>query len=437
MIERIPFEVNLPKALIISSFFPPLNSAGGSIRLVKFLKYLSNLDWKFVVFTQDLQRTVVAEQVLSSFLLAELPADIVVERVAAPFSSNRSTILENGSGGMLKRMYRKIFGDSSLAWGLMVFWKGLVELRKSDFDLVFGVTPPFTNALVGMLLGWAGNKPFVLDLKDDWVGSPTFLLKSILKQKTEVFLENLIIRRASAVITVTPHSYRIYTERYAHLGQPGKFHLIPNGCDLDEYEDLGNRERRIASSRFLILSAAWGYRRDYRDISPFLLALDIFFEHCPNAKDKVDVVLLGDSLSTDYDKLLVDLNLDRVIQRAGAVQRNELPEWLWKADLLLLVQPVNNITAISGTLYEYWATGKAPILLISEEGASSALVEDNRIGRYFHFNQVEQIADYMEKIFDAYENGQPVWIEREGIQNFDRKKLAKRMDDIWRKILVK
>ena len=421
----------MAKALIISRYFPPLSSAGASIRLVKFLKYLSNWDWKFVVFTQDLQQTVVREQVLSSFLLAELPEDIVVERVAAPFASNQPTSSENGSGCI----FRKILGDSSLAWGIVVFWNGLRELHKSKFDLVFGTTPPFTNALVMMLLGWVGRKPFVLDLKDDWVGSPTFKQKGIFRQKSEMFLESLIVRSASAVITVTAQSYRLYMERYAHLGHARKFHLIPNGCDLDEYDDLGHRERRIASRRFLILSAAWGFRKDYRDIRPFLLGLDAFLRRRTDTRDKVDVVLLGDSLSAEYDELLIDLNLDKVIQRAGAVKRNILIEWLWKADLFLLVQPVHNTTAISGTLYEYWATGKAPVLLISEVGASSALVEENQIGKHFHFDQVAEIAEYIEKIFDAYESGQPIWIEREGIQKFDRKALARHMEVIWQKAL--
>ena len=387
------------------------------------------------MFTQDIQRTVVSEQVLSNFLLAELPPDIIIRRIAVPFASHQSTPEEIGLEGILRRNFRRIFGDSSLAWGLLAFWNGLIELRKSNFDLVFGVTPPFTNALVMMLLGWMGRKPFVLDLKDDWVDSPTFLLKSVLRQKLEIVLEHLIVRSASAVVTVTPQSYRLYTERYAYLGQPQKFHLIPNGCDLDEYDDLEHRERRIGSSRFLIMSAAWGFRKDYRDIRPFLLALDVFFKRYPDAKDKVDVVLLGDSLSADYDELLLDLNLDKVIQRVGPVKRNKLIDWLWKADLFLLIQPVNNTTAISGTLYEYWATGKAPVLLISEEGASSALVEENRIGKHFLFHQVAEIAEYIEKIFNAYESGQPIWIEREGIQNFDRKALARQMEDIWQKAL--
>jgi glycosyltransferase involved in cell wall biosynthesis len=422
----------LAKALIVSSFFPPHNSAGGSIRLVKFIKHLSDWGWEFVVITQDSPAIAAENRALSSFLLDELPKGIVIRRIAQLFSfGHRSSAVRAGTG-----IVRRVFGESSLGWGLNAFWKGLADLRKSKIDLIFSVTPPFTNALTALLLAYAGRKPLILDLKDDWVDSPPFRQKNIVRQGIEKWLETLIVRRASAVITVTPQSFRLYKERYAYLRKPEKFHLIPNGCDLDEYHRLAIRERKIASDRFTILSAAWGFRKEYRDITPFFLAVDLFFKRRPDAKGNSEVILLGDSLSSEYDELVSELDLNAVVRCVGAVKREALVEQLWKADLFLLVQPVNNTTAISGTLYEYWATGKAPILLISEKGASSALVEDNRLGTHYYFNQVQDIADYIEGIFNAYQSGHPIWIEREGVENFDRRMLAKRMDDIWSKVIA-
>jgi glycosyltransferase involved in cell wall biosynthesis len=227
----------------------------------------------------------------------------------------------------------------------------------------------------------------------------------------------------------------LYKERYSRFNKPEKFHLIPNGCDLDEYEKLKTRERKIISDRFLILSAAWGFRKDYRDIAPFFLALDVFLNRHPDAKENIEVVLLGDSLSTDYQELLSNLKLNDMIRCIPSAHREALVDWLWKADLFVLIQPINNTTAISGTLYEYWATGKAPVLLISEAGASSTLIEEYQLGQHFHFEQVEQIANYMETIFDAYQRGRPIWIEREGVQKFDRKLLAKRMNEVWQEAI--
>jgi glycosyltransferase involved in cell wall biosynthesis len=410
----------LKTALIVSSYFPPFHSAGGSIRLIKFIKHLSSWEWKFVVYTQDRSGDVVSSETLSSFLLEELPEDIAIKRVGDPFSLP---------------LARRALSKSSLGWGLNVFRSGLANLKAHDIDLIFGVTPPFSNALAATLLAWFGKKPLVLDLKDDWVGSPTFLQKNIFRQKIEKLLERMIVRTSSAIITVTPQSFQLYKDRYQYLRTPEKFHLIPNGCDLTEYERLAARTRTINSERFMILSAAWGFRKDYRDITPFLVAIDKFIKRRPDVREKMDIMLLGDSLSAEYNELISRLDLDEIIKSVGAVKREELVEWLWNADLFLLVQPVDNKTAISGTLYEYWATGKAPVLLIAEEGASSTLVEGNQLGRHFHFEEVSQIADYIEQVFSAYENRRPIWIEREGVQNFDRRRLARRMDEIWRKVI--
>jgi glycosyltransferase involved in cell wall biosynthesis len=425
----------LPKALIVSRYFPPLGSAGASIRLVKFIKYLSDLGWTFVVFTQDLEHTVVPEQPLSSFLLDELPADVVVERVLAPFSPAGHSAENVSDKQVPARIFRRIIGDSSLAWGLKVLSAGIKRMKKVDFDLVFSVTPPFTNALIAMLLSVIRRKPLVLDLKDDWVDSPTFLQKNRIRQRLEKTLESMIVRRSAAVITVTQRSYQLYKERYAHLSKEKRIHFIPNGCDLDEYRHLRSRERKIASERFLILSAAWGFKKDYRDITPFLLGLGQFCTRYSEMSERIEVILLGNSLSAEYDSLLSQLNLQKIVQCTGALSRDKFVEQLWKADLLLLVQPVDNTTAISGTLYEYWATGKAPILLISETGASSTLVEENRVGQHFHYDHIDDIAHYIETIFLAYEAGQPVWIEQEGVEHFDRRKLAGHLDKVLRSTL--
>ena len=427
----------LAKALIVSSAFPPMGTTGGTIRLVKLIKFLSMKGWKFIVFTQDPSRPIAPEQNLSEFLLEELPSDLVIERVPAPFSTDRAglTIQPSRFEEYLNTLFRQIFGDSALPWGLLVLWKAIRAVPEARVDIVFGTAPPFTNVLIASLIAWVSGKPFVLDLRDDWVGAPVFLGKKVWRQKIESIMEALIVRRASAVVTVTPQSNFLYKERYAYLNKPGKFHLIPNGCDLDEFTRLKTRERRIVSEKFLILSAAWWYRKGHRDLRPFLQGLEEFFKRHGDARGRVDVIMLGNSFSEEHEQALADLHLDGVIRGLGSIGRVELIEWLWKADLFLLVQPAGNTTAVSGTLYEYWATGKAPILLISEKGASSDLVEDNHLGGHFHFDQVEQIADFIERQFDAYIKGSPSWISRDGVDNFDRKALADEMAGIWRSLI--
>jgi hypothetical protein len=430
----------LPKILVVSRHFPPLGSTGGSIRLVKFLKYTSLKGWWYVVLTQDLEKTVVPEEKLSTSLLDDIPPETQIERVPAPFrgeSVQSKSYLVNKIWIIFRNIANKILGNSSLGWGLNVFFRGALNSKKWGIDLIYSVSPPFTDAFIGALLAVISQKPYVLDLKDDWVGSPDFLKKPIIRQKIENVLEKLIVVSTSAVVTVTPESNQLYSERYEYPGKPSKVFCIPNGCDLEEYKELFGRERHIDTEKFTILSAAWGFRKDYRDLSSFLSSLDLFLKRHPEARKKVEVTLLGNSLSAEYKNRIAELGLQEVIKELRVVDRRELVKYLWAADLFLLIQPANNTTAISGTLYEYWATGKAPVLLISEKSASSSLVERYHLGKHFHFSQIEQCANYIESVYQKYQNGNPEWISREGIEEFDRQNLAAQMANVWQKILPK
>jgi glycosyltransferase involved in cell wall biosynthesis len=234
---------------------------------------------------------------------------------------------------------------------------------------------------------------------------------------------------------VTEGSYQLYLNRYEFLETPDKFHFVPNGCDLNEYRSLNGRKRHIDPDRFVILSAASGYKKDYRDITPFFLAIQNFLTHQPSAKKKLEIIFLGKSLSKEYNSLLEQIGIIPYIRELDAVVREDFIQWLWRADLFFLVQPKNNKTSISGTLYEYWATGKAPTLLIAETGASTSLVENYSLGKAFHFKEVDGISNFINEVYTNLQNLQPMYISSDGIEFFDRKHLAQKMVNIWQDCL--
>ncbi|MEA4907878.1 MAG: glycosyltransferase [Anaerolineaceae bacterium] len=423
----------MPTVLAVSRYFPPAGPAGASIRIVKLLKYAAQTGavqtdavqtgWSFVVLTQDPDRPVIREEKQSAFLLEELPAGTRVERVAAPFF--------DGPGWL-----RRLWGDSSLPWGVRTFWRGLGCLRRGQIDLVYANTPPFSNVAAAAALSWLARVPLVVDFKDDWVGSTRYLQKGKFRRRIEAAIEAAIVRRARAVCVVTRHSYAEYRRRYAAGGLADKIHWIPNGQDMDEFRLLFDRPRRIETQRFTLLSAAAGYRPDYRDLSPLLDGLGAFLRRCPEARQEIELVFLGEDPHATYLRRLQDMGLGAALHLAGGQDRRSLVEWLWKADLFFLVQPRGNRTAISGTLYEYWATGKAPTLLIAEPGASSALVMDHHFGQHVPFDQPEAAAAYLEQASRAYRAGRPLWVERAGVEQYDRRAIVEHMLACFRQAIT-
>jgi len=414
----------LTSVFVVTRHFPPIGSPGASIRLVKLMKYALRRGWSFTVLTIDPDRPVVPEEKASGFLLKDLNDEVQIERIGNPLYRPH---------GLLK-LLANLMGDSSLPWSLKIIGEGKKLLHQKKADLIFVNAPPFTNLFAGTVLSLLSSTPIVMDIKDDWVGSPDFFKKPWWRRKIESWLQGLFFELASCVIVVTEKSFHETMERYPKFAKAGKFVFIPNGHDLDEYHILEQRTKKIETRRFTLLSAAAGYRPDYRDLTPFLNGLDVFIKRCPEAKEKLELVFLGEK-PVAYEELINQMGLGELTFYAGMVDRERMVEWLWDADLLFLVQPRGNTTAISGTLYEYWAVGKAPILLISEEGASSALVKDHHLGEHVGFDQPEKVADVLEKIYRAYRSGKPIWIDRAGVERYNRKLLADQMMECWQKAI--
>jgi hypothetical protein len=120
-----------------------------------------------------------------------------------------------------------------------------------------------------------------------------------------------------------------------------------------------------------------------------------------------------------------------VVRYCPPVGRDEFVERLWGADLLFEVFFRGVSTGVSGTLYEYWAAGKAPVLLISEEGAASKILKENQLGAHALFDGVDDIADFIEKVYLAYTWGTPLWISRKGVEKYSRKELTAQMVRLW------
>ena len=408
----------MPKVLVVTRHFPPIGSVGASIRIVKFLKFLSKDGWSFIVLTQDPERPAVTESDGSDFMLSELPESVEVFRIAAPLTVSGT----RPDNSILKNI-------SSLGWALLVVIKAFSLIRNKKIDLIYTAIPVIANALICVILHKIYKIPFVLDIKDDYVGSVLYHSKSRFRRWVERGVERLVINNSSGFSVVTQHSLYAYQQRYPDIAH--KFHLIPNGCDVEEFQKKDILVRKNPQEKFLILNSATRYQSQYRDAKPFIQALGKLLANRPELKSKIDVVFLGNSLSCEYDSLITELDLTAVIRNMPAQQRDDYRWWLNRAGLYLLIQPLKNLTAIAGTLYEYWAVGAGPILLISEKGSSYDLVTSHRLGRWFDFDDIEGIEFYIYNVYAAFMADTPVTISPDGIENYDRSRLASLMGQYW------
>ena len=262
----------MKRVLVLARVFPPFQSVGHSIRVVKFLKYLPALGWLPSVLTIDDRKEYEGDRKQgSATLLSEVPPEVAVHRTAAGEPSWQYLEKERAFGqrNLLTRAVVKLVGgtrrwairlllvpDRCLLWLPFALRRGRQVIKRDGIDVIFATCPPHSATVIGALLKTITGKRLVLDFRDDWLDTPWYHSKGIVLRLINRRMERWVIGVADKVILVTDWSKRAFQERYPD--QPhDKFVLVPNGCDLDEFAALESILSAPAKTRFTILHAGF------------------------------------------------------------------------------------------------------------------------------------------------------------------------------------
>jgi glycosyltransferase involved in cell wall biosynthesis len=440
--------------LVVSYTFPPLGTAGSSIRVVKHIKYLYQMGWRFWVLTADRAHSESWQTHSDSawVLEPEVPADVSICRTPAlriPTSValyRRQGIQRASSrckmASILTSVRKKIrpatliFPDVYIPWLLTAVPAGIHLVRKAKLDVIYALSPPTTAIVVAFWISSLTKLPLVIDFKDDKIGTRDFNNYPRFIQTLHKILERYIVNRAHTVIAVTPSSYENFRQRYSDIPQD-KFVFIPNGVDIQEFVRFTSTAVRSndkdPNRRFVIINAG-GYSPTYRNAVSFLKALDSLLEARPELRELIQVRFIGRGAKLAYGDLVA--RLGNVFIEEPPKPRGEYISALCQADALLLIQTLGYPTSIAGTFYEYWAAGRAPILVIGEPGDMWNLLHAHRLGFALHADDVDGIRSTIEMLVDAHIAGKPMRICANGIEQYDRQFLARKLGQVFMKVTI-
>jgi glycosyltransferase involved in cell wall biosynthesis len=136
--------------------------------------------------------------------------------------------------GFLKRTW--IF----LLFAIRSIWIALTK----KYDLVFATTTPLTAGIPGIFAKWLRRKPFVFEVRDLWPELPKAMgvIRNPLVLGGMSLLEWISYRSADRLIGLSPgivqgiHKRGVAGERIA---------MIPNGCDLELFANVGAAWRPV------------------------------------------------------------------------------------------------------------------------------------------------------------------------------------------------
>ncbi|MBL7942913.1 MAG: hypothetical protein JNM00_09110 [Flavobacteriales bacterium] len=106
------------------------------------------------------------------------------------------------------------------------------------------------------------------------------------------------------------------------------------------------------------------------------------------------------------------------------------------ANLLLAINYEGWATLIPGKIYEYWAVGGPPILLLSCPGAAVNFVKEHNLGHSVDPYDVEGIQRAIVDVYEKWESGTPMKINTDGIEAFDRKTLTENLAQVLSTVIM-
>jgi glycosyltransferase involved in cell wall biosynthesis len=285
------------------------------------------------------------------------------------------------------------------------------NIRQSDYVLV--ESPPLFLGLAGYVISRWKKARLVFNVSDLWPESAVEL--AIIKQESlsyrlSISLEKYLYKKAWVVTGQSRTINKNIKERYPRV----RTYHLPNGVDTEFFQP---REIQVENENFHIAYA--GLHGLAQGLAQILWAA-----HTLPPIEHIDFTFVGDGPEkSQLMQLAKDLGLKR-IHFYESVPREEIPEILRSADVLVVPLKSQLTGAVPSKLYEAMSIGK-PVILIAESEAAQ-IVNDANCGVVITPGDIDGLVAAMiylknhpEERKQMGENGRRI-----AIKNHDRKRIV-------------
>ncbi len=415
--------------------FPPWQGPA-SIRISKFVKYLTRLGWNCVVITSDTGP--IREVYYDEQLVNEIPPSVKVIKIRSflPHRNNTSTRGNNKSFFNMQKyfkeiVYHLIFPDHYILWSFFALLAARKLVKKDD--IVITTLSPYSTALVGLFLKMMYDIKWVIDYRDGWTTDPFYKFTKI-KKLFESILELCCLKLTDAVTCV---SEPLKNDINRTFNICDKILVIENGLDFEDYKFEAS-DNLFENDMFNLVYTGMISVRN-RDISQLIYALDILINQ--NNIKNIKTYFIGPiydtygDIDSIYNKLVNKLDLEKYIFFIPPVSRHKSLAYQQQASCLLLIYTSKSDldSVMSSKIFEYIYT-KKPILGLINRSAARELIETHQLGVCADpLNQYE-IAESILKIYNNPSNYPNKAYFDKLSTKYDRKNLTLKLSNLLEKL---
>lgn len=347
---------------MIAYRFAP-ESATGSLRSIKFAKYLSRKGHDVTILTVSNP----PKEAIDPSTLDDIGRDIKIIRTAKCEPKRLTAIIskflpkkvQSGSWRINAFFDTLLYPDLSALWIPGACIKGSIACLSNKYDVVYSSYAPTGTHLTAMFLSKIFSIPWLADYRDLWAHEWEYTPRNKIHGWLDKKLEHAFVKNAHRSIFVSKGCLQRMIEVYPEY--KSKFRIILNGFD---HEDSNLVKHRPYIGKIVLTHVGTLYSS--RTIQHYIDAADELIDETPFLKDILQIEQLGpDNLHNLSNRNITLLN-------KGWQPRQAALDSICNAQICLL--PFHTADGGSDSLplkmYEYLAFGKI-ILATAKPGCET------------------------------------------------------------------
>lgn len=409
------------RALMVAFHFPPQAGSSGILRTLNFVKNLPALGWDSSV----LAATPRAFEEQRNDLVNSIPSTTHVLRANAFDAARHLSI---------KGKYPRLFAlpDRWSSWWPAAVWAGMREIRQTRPDLIWSTYPIATAHLIGGTLSRLSGLPWVADFRDPMInrGYPT----DPLQRKVWQWLEDRVLRYASACVFTTPHAAQAYATRYPE--QAEKCHVIENGFDDEAFELVQANREGAEPGRLLLLHSGLIYPKE-RDPSTFFAAVRRLIDAGALEATRLCIRFRAPHHNDEVRACADQHGLSQCVEVAPPIPYHRAIAEMMAADLLLVFQGSNFNTQIPAKIYEYLRAQRPVLGVLDPTGGTAA-----QLGRFeaVHLGDIASVDHLQQTLWQALQQlssadlSSALLRNRERVMVYSRKAQTARLQALFNRV---
>jgi len=436
----------MKKVLIISYYWPPAGGPG-ALRVVKFVKYLSQFGWQPVILTAKNGEFPYIDLMLD----AEVPPDVTIYRAAnwEPFvlykkftgKAQKESIpvgfLTHRKKGLKEKLASTVRAnlfvpDARIGWIPFATKTALEIIDKEKIDLIFISSPPHSSQLIGTKLKKKTGIHWIADLRDPWtdIRYYEFIKRWKIAVRLDRRYERRVLEQCDFITTVSRDLVRMFDEK-SESDIAGKSLVLPNGFDEDDFE---NRQYAPHPTFDIVHT---GNMQDHQNPVVLWKVLKLIMEDNPEYRNIIRAHLVGRT-HPEIQAQVEEMNLGEYVEFQPFRPHREILPVMANADLLLMVIPrvKNNMGIVTGKFFEYLGADRPVLVIGPPESDASSMVKAVDGSRVVDYEDENGLLEYLRQSLKKWKKGELFFDNREYTRQFSRRALTEKLSGVFDKIIT-